>query len=106
MSPHVFAGPSVVTRTGCRNETVGSRGGGRRGASLALYCREVDRNNNAYTALEADMLKGLTKLIAYKKAPKKTFALLHPVKALKWGAAFFVAKKVWNRVGGSETSRG
>lgn len=52
------------------------------------------------------MLKGLTKLIAYKKAPKKTFALLHPVKALKWGAAFFVAKKVWNKVGGNETGRG
>lgn len=32
------------------------------------------------------MLKGLAKLIAYKKKPKTTFALLHPIKAAKWGA--------------------
>lgn len=53
------------------------------------------------------MLKGLAKLAAYNKAPKKTFALLHPIKALKWGAAFFVGKKVWNKVsGGNEKSQG
>lgn len=46
------------------------------------------------------MLKGLAKIAAYNKAPKQTFALLHPIKALKWGAAFYVGKKVWNRVSG------
>jgi hypothetical protein len=40
------------------------------------------------------MLKSLAKLLAYKKAPGKTFALLHPGKALKWGAALFLLKKL------------
>ena len=34
------------------------------------------------------MIKTIAKLIAYKKAPAKTFAVLHPLKALKWGAIF------------------
>lgn len=51
------------------------------------------------------MLKGLTKLVAYKKAPRKTFALLHPIKALKWGAAFYVGKRVWNKVSGGNDNR-
>ena len=43
------------------------------------------------------MLKTIAKLVAYKKAPAKTFALLHPVKALKWGAIFFVVSKALSR---------
>lgn len=43
------------------------------------------------------MIKTIAKLVAYKKAPAKTFAVLHPVKALKWGAIFFVVSKVLNR---------
>jgi hypothetical protein len=44
------------------------------------------------------MLKGLAKLAAYKKAPKATFAMLHPIKAVKWGALLFAAKLVFDRV--------
>lgn len=51
------------------------------------------------------MLRGLTKLVAYNKAPKKTFALLHPIKALKWGAAFYVGKKVWNKFSGDNATQ-
>lgn len=49
------------------------------------------------------MLKGLAKLVAYKSAPKRTFALLHPVKALKWGAVFLLARKLF---GGKDKARG
>lgn len=41
------------------------------------------------------MLKTLAKLTAYKKAPVKTFAVLHPLRAAKWAAGFFVARKLW-----------
>jgi hypothetical protein len=43
-------------------------------------------------------MRKLLKLAAYAKAPKATFALLHPIRALKWGAALYVGKKVWERV--------
>jgi hypothetical protein len=43
------------------------------------------------------MIRTLAKLFAYKKAPAKTFALLHPVKALKWGAIFLIVSKVLGR---------
>jgi len=36
------------------------------------------------------MLKGIAKAVAYYKAPAKTFALLHPLKALKWGGIFLL----------------
>ena len=48
------------------------------------------------------MISKLTKLFAYKKAPKSTFALLHPRKALKWGAVLFLAKKL---LGGRQERR-
>lgn len=44
------------------------------------------------------MLKSLAKAIAYSKAPVKTFAFLHPVKAIKWGGIALVAKLVYDRV--------
>lgn len=44
------------------------------------------------------MLKSLAKAVAYTKAPVKTFAFLHPLKALKWGGMFLVAKLVFDRV--------
>lgn len=43
------------------------------------------------------MLKSLTKAVAYWKAPVKTFALLHPMKALKWGGMILVAKVLFDR---------
>lgn len=43
-------------------------------------------------------MRRLIKLAAYAKAPKATFAVLHPIRALKWGAAFYVGKKVYERV--------
>jgi hypothetical protein len=43
-----------------------------------------------------DMRK-LLKLAAYARAPKTTFAILHPIRALKLGAAFYVGKKLWER---------
>ncbi len=51
------------------------------------------------------MLKSLAKLTAYSKAPKKTFAVLHPIKAVKWGAGLFLVKKLWDglRRRGGET---
>ena len=51
------------------------------------------------------MLKSLTKAIAYWKAPKRTFVLLHPMKALKWGGAFLVAKVVYDRMKGRRASQ-
>lgn len=43
------------------------------------------------------MIRKLAKLLAYKKAPAKTFALLHPIKALKWGAVVFLVSKLIGR---------
>jgi hypothetical protein len=40
------------------------------------------------------MFRTVAKLVAYKKAPKQTFAILHPRKALKWGAILFLLKKL------------
>ena len=40
------------------------------------------------------MIRTLTKLLALKKAPKTTLAILSPMKFLKWGAAFVLAKKL------------
>lgn len=48
------------------------------------------------------MIRKLAKLFAYKKAPKSTFALLHPRRALKWGAILFLAKKL---LGGRQEKR-
>ena len=50
------------------------------------------------------MLKSLAKAIAYWKAPGKTFVLLHPLKALKWGGLLLVAKVLFDRVKGRRTS--
>ncbi len=47
---------------------------------------------------EVRMIRRLLKLTAYTKAPKTTFVLLHPIRALKWGAAFYVGKKMYERV--------
>ena len=41
------------------------------------------------------MLRKLAKMLAYTKAPKQTFAVLHPVKAAKLGAAFWLGKKLF-----------
>lgn len=39
------------------------------------------------------MLRKIAKLVAYKKAPVKTFVTLHPVKAAKMGLSYWVVKK-------------
>jgi hypothetical protein len=46
------------------------------------------------------MLKRIAKLAAYAKAPKATFAMLHPIKAVKWGAILMAAKVVLDKVTG------
>lgn len=51
------------------------------------------------------MLKGIAKAVAYWKAPKQTFALLHPMKALKWGGMLLAAKFVFDRVAGRRERR-
>lgn len=52
------------------------------------------------------MIKGIAKLVAYKKAPMRTFVLLHPIRALKWGAMFFLGKKIWEGVRSEGTPKG
>jgi hypothetical protein len=42
-------------------------------------------------------MRKLLKLAAYAKAPKATFFLFHPIRALKWGAVFYVGKKLYER---------
>jgi hypothetical protein len=41
------------------------------------------------------MIGRIAKLLAYRKAPKKTFVALHPWRAAKFGAAFWVGKKLF-----------
>jgi hypothetical protein len=49
------------------------------------------------------MLKGIAKAVAYYKAPARTFALLHPLKAAKWGGIFLlVGMAIRRTVRGSE----
>ncbi len=43
-------------------------------------------------------MRKLFKLAAYAKAPKATFVLLHPIRALKWGVVLYVGKKLYDRV--------
>lgn len=62
-----------------------------RGPTLALERRPNDGHE---LQEEAHMLKGLAKLVAYRKAPKRTFALLHPIRAVKWGLGLLLAKKL------------
>ena len=40
------------------------------------------------------MVGRMLKAVGYVKAPVKTFMVLHPVRALKWGAAYLVVKKL------------
>lgn len=40
------------------------------------------------------MFGKMVKALAYTRAPKSTFALLHPRKALKYAAIFWVGKKL------------
>jgi hypothetical protein len=48
------------------------------------------------------MIRKLAKVVGYSKAPKRTFALLHPFRAAKLGAAFWLGKKLF---GGSRKRR-
>lgn len=46
----------------------------------------------------------LAKLVAYRKAPMLTFVILHPIRAIKWGAALFLLQKLWGSRDGERTS--
>jgi len=50
------------------------------------------------------MIAGIAKLIAYKKAPVRTFTVLHPLKAAKWAGIFLVVGTALKRAarGGGE----
>ena len=41
------------------------------------------------------MIGRIVKMVSYTKAPKQTFVALHPMKALKFGAAFWIGKKLF-----------
>lgn len=43
------------------------------------------------------MLRSIAKAAAYAKAPKATFALLHPLKAVKYGLVLWTAKRIFSR---------
>jgi len=43
------------------------------------------------------MLVKAAKLVAYAKAPAKTFMVIHPVKAMKMGVAYLLVKRVLAR---------
>lgn len=50
----------------------------------------------------------IAKLLAYWRAPRKTFVLLHPLRAAKFGLAYLAGRKLFGRDGGREpgTRRG
>lgn len=43
------------------------------------------------------MLKQIVKVIAYAKAPRATFTARHPLRALKFGAAYMIGKKIFGK---------
>jgi len=43
------------------------------------------------------MLAKLAKMAAYTKAPRATFAVMHPLKAAKYGAIYLLVKGVSRR---------
>jgi hypothetical protein len=51
------------------------------------------------------MLRNIAKVAAYAKAPKTTFALLHPFKALKYGIVLWTARKMFGGGDGRRSAR-
>jgi len=45
------------------------------------------------------MFRGIAKAVAYYKAPVKTFTVLHPLKAVKWGGIFLLVGMALKRTG-------
>ena len=43
------------------------------------------------------MVKGIAKAVAYRKMPRGTFALLHPMRATKIGLAMWVGRQLLGR---------
>jgi len=43
------------------------------------------------------MVRGIAKAIAYRKMPRGTFALLHPMRATKLGLAMWVGRQLLGR---------
>lgn len=49
------------------------------------------------------MFGTLVKMVSYMKAPRKTFIALHPVKTLKFGAAYWAGKMLFARLNRERT---
>lgn len=47
----------------------------------------------------------IAKLLAYWRAPRKTFVLLHPLRAAKFGLAYLAGRKLFGNEGGKEPKR-
>jgi hypothetical protein len=43
------------------------------------------------------MVRGIAKAIVYSRMPRTAFALTHPVRAAKLGAAMWVAQRIFGR---------
>jgi hypothetical protein len=43
------------------------------------------------------MVKGIAKAIAYRRMPRGTFALLHPLRATRLGLAMWVGRQLLGR---------
>ena len=43
------------------------------------------------------MIGRVAKMVAYAKAPRATYAMMHPFKAAKYGAIYMVMKRVMGR---------
>ncbi|MEX0891040.1 MAG: hypothetical protein WEB88_02640 [Gemmatimonadota bacterium] len=51
------------------------------------------------------MLRNIAKAAAYAKAPKATFAVLHPFKAVKYGILLWTARKLFSGGNGRSGAR-
>jgi len=43
------------------------------------------------------MVKGIAKAVAYRRMPRGTFALLHPMRSLRLGVAMWVGRQLFGR---------
>ena len=41
------------------------------------------------------MVRGIAKAIAYRKMPRGTFALLHPMRSMRLGVAMWVGRQIF-----------
>jgi hypothetical protein len=63
-------------------------------AHVSCSLEERDANPDG----EGEMVLGkLAKMVAYTKAPRATFAVMHPIKAAKYGAIYMLVRGVTRR---------